>query len=340
MGVVEDSGYLSRAAFLMDALMSRFGLDGRSFVMLLMGFGCNVPALMGTRVIRSRGLRLLTMLIIPFSLCSARMQVFVFFIAALFTAQAAPLVLFSLYVASILAAMLTSLLFKRQYVNNDPFIIEMPPYRLPTLRQIIVRGTAEVGHFLKRATRFIVAGVVLVWILTNFPQGVVAGGADTWAGQIGALLDPLLSPLGIDPKLTIALIFGFVAKEMLRLKKTNPMPRNRDRRYVTDYECAIWFTKENAKWVFNRQDEKYQRPEFIHSIDKGLHPTQKSLKLMQELVKIHSNEGQTVLDCFMGSGTTGVACVNLNRKFIGIEKDEGYFKVSQERIQKAQEEKT
>ena len=215
MGVVEDSGYLSRAAFLMDALMSRFGLDGRSFVMLLMGFGCNVPALMGTRVIRSRGLRLLSMLIIPFSLCSARMQVFVFFIAALFTAQAAPLVLFSLYVASIIAAMLTSLIFKRRYVNNDPFIIEMPPYRLPTLRQVIVRGTAEVGHFIKRATRFIVAGVVLVWLLTNFPQGVAAGGTETWAGQIGALLDPLLSPLGIDPKLTIALIFGFVAKEIV-----------------------------------------------------------------------------------------------------------------------------
>ena len=215
MGVVEDTGYLSRAAFLMDALMARFGLDGRSFVMVLMGFGCNVPALMGTRVIRSRGLRLLTMLVIPMSLCSARMQVFVFFIAALFSAKAAPLVLFSLYVASILAAMLSSLLFKRRYVNNDPFVLEMPPYRFPTLRQVALRGWQEVRHFGHRATRFIVAGVVLVWLLTHFPPGAAAGGVETWAGRVGELLNPVLSPLGIDPKLTIALIFGFVAKEIV-----------------------------------------------------------------------------------------------------------------------------
>ncbi len=215
MGIVEDAGYLSRAAFLMDALMARFGLDGRSFVMVLMGFGRNVPALMGTRVIRSRGLRLLTMLVIPFSLCSARMQVFVFFIAALFSAKTAPVVLFSLYVMSIATAMLTSLLFKRRYVNNDPFVLEMPPYRLPTARQMFFRGWSEVRHFLRRATRFIVAGVVLVWLLTNFPQGVTPGGTDTWAGQIGAALNPVLSPLGIDPKLTVALIFGFVAKEIV-----------------------------------------------------------------------------------------------------------------------------
>ena len=215
MGIVEDAGYLSRAAFLMDALMARFGLDGRSFVMVLMGFGCNVPALMGTRVIRSRGLRLLTMLVIPLSLCSARLQVFVFFIAALFSARAAPLVLFSLYVISILSAMLTSLLFKRRYVNDDAFVLEMPPYRFPTLRQMLLRGWQEVRHFIRRATRFIVAGVVLVWLLTHFPLGAIAGGVDTWAGQIGVLLNPVLSPLGIDPKLTIALIFGFVAKEIV-----------------------------------------------------------------------------------------------------------------------------
>ena len=127
----------------------------------------------------------------------------------------------------------------------------------------------------------------------------------------------------------------FETKDMLRLKKTNPMPRNRDRRYVTDYECAVWFTKKKAKWTFNRQDLTYQRPEFVCSVDKGLHPTQKSLKLMQELLLIHSNEGDVVLDCFMGSGTTGAAAKNLNRDFIGIEMDEGYFKIAKERIEKA-----
>ena len=215
IGIVEDSGYLSRAAFLMDALMARLGLDGRSFVMLLMGFGCNVPALMGTRVIRSRGLRLLTMLVIPFSLCSARLQVFVFFTAALFSAKHAPLVLFSLYLVSILVAMFTALLFKGHYVNNDPFVLEMPPYRFPTARQIVLRGWHEVRHFLTRVTRFIVLGVVLVWVLTNFPQGVTPASNASWAGVIGNWLDPVLSPLGIDPKLTIALVFGFVAKEIM-----------------------------------------------------------------------------------------------------------------------------
>jgi len=215
MGIVEDTGYLSRAAYLMDALMSRFGLDGRSFVMLLMGFGCNVPALMGTRVIRSKGLRYLTMLVIPFSLCSARMQVFVFFIAALFTATQAPWVLFSLYVMSLLMAILTSVLFKNRYVNNDAFILEMPPYRFPTFRQIVLRGWQEVHHFLHRASRFIVVGVLLVWMLTNFPIGVGAGSMDSWAGQMGRFMAPILSPLGISAELTIALIFGFVAKEIV-----------------------------------------------------------------------------------------------------------------------------
>jgi ferrous iron transport protein B len=215
MGIVEDTGYLSRAAFLMDALMSKFGLDGRSFVMLLMGFGCNVPALMGTRVIRSKGLRYLTMLTIPFSLCSARMQVFVFFIAALFTTEQAPWVLFSLYVMSILMAILTSLLFKRVYVNNDAFILEMPPYRFPTVHQMAITAWQEVRHFLNRATRFIVLGVVMIWLLTNLPQGVAPGSIDSWAGQMGNVLQPLLRPLGINAELTIALLFGFIAKEIV-----------------------------------------------------------------------------------------------------------------------------
>ena len=215
LGIVEDTGYLARAAFLLDALMARFGLDGRSFVMLLMGFGCNVPALMGTRVLRSRGLRLLTMLTIPFSLCSARLQVFVFFTAALFTAQQAPWVLFSLYLISIAASMVTALVFKGRYVNHDAFVLEMPPYRFPTARQIALRGWQEVRHFLHRATRFILLGVVLVWALTHFPLGVETAGPQSWAGQIGGWLDPLLSPLGITPQLTIALLFGFVAKEIV-----------------------------------------------------------------------------------------------------------------------------
>jgi site-specific DNA-methyltransferase (adenine-specific) len=126
---------------------------------------------------------------------------------------------------------------------------------------------------------------------------------------------------------------GFETKDMIRLEKSNPMPRNRDRRYITDYECAIWFTKKGAKWVFNRQDGKYQRPKFVASIESGLHPTQKNLGLMENLIKIHSNQGDTVIDPFMGSGTTGLACKNLGRNFIGIEKDPVYFETAKKRIQ-------
>jgi len=215
MSMVEDSGYLSRAAFLMDSLMAKMGLDGRGFVMMLMGFGCNVPALMGTRIMRSRPMRLLTMLVIPLSLCSARLQVFIFIITALFTVKHAPLVLFTLYVMSFLTMFLTAILFQGQYKNAEPFILELPPYRFPTLRQIVLRGWHEVKHFLVRASKFIMIGVVLVWALTNFPSNVPPASASTYAGQIGALFAPILDPLGINNQLAIALIFGFVAKEIV-----------------------------------------------------------------------------------------------------------------------------
>lgn len=125
---------------------------------------------------------------------------------------------------------------------------------------------------------------------------------------------------------------GFICKDMIRLEKSNPMPRNRDRRYITDYECAVWLTMPKAKWVFNRQSETYERPKFVGSIESGLHPTQKNTLLMEWLVKIHTNENQTVLDPFMGSGTTGVASINTNRNFIGIEMDDKYFEIAKERI--------
>ena len=183
--------------------------------MLLMGFGCNVPALMGTRVIRSKGLRLLTMFTIPFSLCSARLQVFVFFTAILFTPTQAPWVLFSLYLISMAVAMLSALLFQKAVQTREPFVLEMPPYRFPTWRQILTRGWQEVRHFLHRASRFIVLGVVMVWVLTHMPLGVEAASAQSWAGVISQQLAFLTDPLGIDPQLSIALVFGFVAKEIV-----------------------------------------------------------------------------------------------------------------------------
>jgi len=215
MTMVEDSGYLSRAAFLVDALMAKMGLDGRGFVMVLMGFGCNVPALMGTRVMRSKNMRLLTMLVIPLSLCSARLQVFLFMTATLFTTSQAPLVLFALYLVSFITIFITAMLFKGQYQNNEPFILELPPYRFPTGRQIWLRGWQEVRYFLNRASKFITIGVILVWVLTHFPLDAAPASSATYAGKIGDCFSVALSPIGIDSQLAIALIFGFVAKEIV-----------------------------------------------------------------------------------------------------------------------------
>jgi len=215
MGVVEDSGYLSRAAYLMDAFMERLGLDGRSFVLSLMGFGCNVPAILGTRVMRDRGLRLLSMLVIPFSLCSARLNVFLFMAAVFFPPRIGGLVIFGLYLMSFAAAMLTALLFRGRFPSNEPLVLELPAYRLPTPGQMLNRAWSEVKHFWLWSRRFIIVGVVAVWLLNNLPVGVEPASSASLAGQLGSLTQPLLAPIGINPKLAVALLFGFIAKEIV-----------------------------------------------------------------------------------------------------------------------------
>ncbi len=215
MAIVEDSGYLARAAYLTDALMARLGLDGRGFVMILMGFGCNVPALMGTRVMRSRSLRLLSMLVIPFSLCSARLQVFVFITTALFTPEQAPYILFFMYLASFASAFITALVFGSRLKSDEPFVLELPPYRKPVLFQVLMRGWHEISHFLRRASTFIITGVVLVWWLTHYPEGSTPGGAGTYASMMGDWLKPVLDPIGISSMMSVVLLVGFVAKEIV-----------------------------------------------------------------------------------------------------------------------------
>ena len=129
---------------------------------------------------------------------------------------------------------------------------------------------------------------------------------------------------------------GLEIKDMLRWVKSNPMPRNRDRRYITDYETAIWCVNKNTKWCFNRQDKLYQRPEFRGSLtprrEKTKHTTQKPVWLMEDILKIHSNENDLVLDMFDGSGTTAIACLNTNRQFIVMEKEEKYFDIIKKRV--------
>ena len=132
---------------------------------------------------------------------------------------------------------------------------------------------------------------------------------------------------------------GFEIKDLIRWKKTNPMPRNRDRRFITDYEVAVWAVKKGSKWTFNRLSDTYERPEIVCSITprsekiNGCHPTQKPIEVMEWLINRLANEGDLVLDPFMGSGSTGVACLNTNRKFIGIELDEKYFEIAKNRIE-------
>ncbi|MCA6523182.1 MAG: ferrous iron transport protein B [Pseudanabaena sp. M57BS1SP1A06MG] len=215
MAIVEDSGYLSRAAFLMDALMERLGLDGRSFVMSLMGFGCNVPAILGTRVMRSPSLRMLSMLVIPFSLCSARLNVFLFMSTALFAPDQSSKVIFSLYLFSFAAALLTAALFKGKFPSQEPLVLELPPYRLPTMKQILVRAWCEVKHFWIWSRKFIIFGVIAIWLLNNLPTDVPTASPQTLSGMIGQALQPLFAPLGINPQMTIALFFGFIAKEIV-----------------------------------------------------------------------------------------------------------------------------
>ncbi len=215
MGVVEDSGYLSRIAFLVDRAMSKLGLDGRAFVMQIMGLGCNVPALMGTRVIRSRAQRLLAMLIIPFSLCSARLQVIVFLTAALFPPHLAALVMLSLYAVSFFVAFLSALLWKGQFKSNETLLLEFPPYRLPTLRSLLMQGWYSTRHFLEGATGYILGGVLLIWLLTHYPFDLPPASPGTLAGQLAQVLHPVFAPIGIDSILSVALLFGFVAKEIV-----------------------------------------------------------------------------------------------------------------------------
>ncbi len=217
IGSIEDSGYLPRAAFLMDGFMHWLGLDGRSFVLQVMGFGCNVPSIMGTRVIRDRGMRLLAMLCIPFALCQARLTVFIFMAGVFFPRPwwAPGLVLFGFYVMSFAAAVITGLVFKRAYPSDGVFVLELPPYRAPSLTTILRRGWTSMLNFMVTTRVFIIVGAAAIWLLTNLPPGATEASGGSLAAGIGRFFQPLLGPIGMNPELTVSLFFGFIAKEIL-----------------------------------------------------------------------------------------------------------------------------
>lgn len=217
IGLIEDSGYLPRAAFLMDGLMRVLGLDGRAFVLQVLGFGCNVPSIVGTRVIRDRGMRLLAMLTIPFSLCQARLVVFVFMAGVFFPRPwwAPGLVLFGFYMLSFVAAIITGLVFKRVYPSREGLVLELPPYRAPSPTTILRRGGSAMLNFLFTTRSFIILGAAGIWLLTHLPPSATPASGQSWAAGIGHLFQPLLGPIGMNPELTVSLFFGFIAKEIL-----------------------------------------------------------------------------------------------------------------------------
>jgi ferrous iron transport protein B len=217
IAILEDSGYMARAAFVMDRLMHALGLHGKSFIPLILGFGCNVPAIMATRTLNSEKDRLLTILINPFISCSARLPIYVLFAGAFF-AQAQGLVVFSLYVLGIVVAIGTALLFRRLFFAYEiaPLVMELPPYRLPSLHSILIHMWERSRLFLTKAGTIIAATVILVWTLASLPLGVEYASEASLIGGLGRLLAPLLAPAGFGFwQAAVALFFGILAKEVV-----------------------------------------------------------------------------------------------------------------------------
>lgn len=215
---MEDSGYMARAAFIMDKLMHKMGLHGKSFIPMIMGFGCNVPAIMATRTIEDRKSRLLTMLVIPMMSCSARIPVYVILVSAFFSKYAA-LVLTALYLLGMIMAVLMAKLFSRFVVKGDslPFVMELPPYRMPTAKAVL-RHTWEKGkEYLKKMGTIILAASIIVWALSYFPTNSdkKLQAENSYMAKIGKTIEPAMKPCGFDWKQSVSLLSGVFAKEVV-----------------------------------------------------------------------------------------------------------------------------
>ena len=215
ISILEDSGYMARAAFVMDELMHRIGLHGKSFLPLLMGFGCTVPACMAARTLDNKKDRIQTILLTPFMSCGARLAVYVFFAAAFFPGIA-DLVVFSLYILVIAVAVISGFIFRKTIFKgpSTPFVMELPAYKLPTMKGALIHTWENVRMFVKKAGTFIFAAVVVIWLLGSLPPGVDYASEQSFAGIIGKAVSPALAPLGFGNwQSGVALIFGGLAKE-------------------------------------------------------------------------------------------------------------------------------
>jgi ferrous iron transport protein B len=218
ISLMEDSGYMARAAFIMDRLMHVMGLHGKSFIPLIMGFGCNVPAVMATRTIESRRSRIITMMIIPLMSCSARLPIYIMIVGTFFAVEYQSWVMLSLYAIGIVVAVIMSKLFSRFLIKGEdtPFVMELPPYRWPTTKAI-GRHTWEKGkEYLKKMGGIILVASIIVWALGYFgPQGVATDMPHSFIGSLGRFVEPLFSLQGFNWQMDVSLIAGVGAKEIV-----------------------------------------------------------------------------------------------------------------------------
>ncbi len=217
LSILEDSGYIARVAFVMDKLLRKIGLSGRSIVPMLIGFGCTVPAVMATRTLPSERDRKMTILITPFMSCSAKLPVYGFFVSAFFPGKGG-LIMTALYVLGIVVAILIALLYRGIYFKGDtvPFVMELPNYRLPGARNVVMLLWDKAKDFLQRAFTVILVATVIIWILQSFDTGFhyVTNQQDSMLAMISGIISPIMAPLGLgDWRICTALFTGFIAKE-------------------------------------------------------------------------------------------------------------------------------
>ena len=217
LAVLENSGYLSRVAVIMDAVMRKIGLHGKSFIPMILGFGCSVPAVMATRTLENPQAKKLTMLLTPFMSCSARLPVYTLFIGVFFTANQG-LILFLLYLIGILLALFVGFLLRKTVLKEDtePFIIEMPAYHAPRVRDTLMSMWDSVKEFLTHAGVIIFPAVLVVWLLGSLPFGVEYASMDSFLGAIGTAIAPFFEPLGFGiPEIAVSIVMGLVSKEVV-----------------------------------------------------------------------------------------------------------------------------
>ena len=217
LSLMEDTGYMARAAYAMDKIMHRIGLHGSSFIPMLMGFGCNVPAIMAAKDITNKKDRALTMMMVPFMSCSARLPVYLLFIGAFF-AQHKAIVMLSLYIVGVVLSIIFAMIMKHTPAFRQPkhdYVSELPPYRRPTLRNTGLHIWERVVDYLQKIPAVIIWASVIIWALTYFPTGSMTDMEHSYLAMIGHWIEPVMRPLGFDWKMSVCLLTGLPAKEAI-----------------------------------------------------------------------------------------------------------------------------